>query len=200
MKKVLPTLGCILLSACGGVVQTYTVGPTETLVLGETSSNTNIAPQGQDSTAGTPTISVADPSAVDGLGGETLSTHNDVSFAKILNNLRVGNRLQPVTYDARLNQAAQAHAQDMVDHDYFSHTSRDGRKVYDRIVATGYDPQAWGENIAGGQQNEEAVLQAWIDSPLHNDVLNANNLEEFALGVAGSGSDLRWVLLMATER
>lgn len=88
-----------------------------------------------------------------------VSQSQDQSFARILNNVRIGNGASAVTYDSRLDAAAQAHADDMVVRGYFSHTSPEGDEVYDRIVLQGYQPIAWGENLAGGQQSEAAALR-----------------------------------------
>lgn len=128
-----------------------------------------------------------------------VSQGQDQSFARILNNVRIGNGASAVTYDGRLDAAAQAHADDMVVRGYFSHTSPEGDEVYDRIVLQGYKPTAWGENLAGGQQSEAAALLAWENSVAHDLMMNAESLEEFGLGVAGTGSNIRWVLVMATE-
>ena len=164
-----------LLSACGGAgVGIVTVPPSD---LADTAL----------STASLATIGPA-------------TTFEDTNFANLLNGMRVASDLEPLAYDERLNRAAQKHAQDMVDNDYFSHTSLDGRTVPERIQAEGYDARGWGENIAGRQQTDQAALDAWIDSPAHNALLNASTLNDFALGVAGSGSKTRWVLLMAVER
>jgi uncharacterized protein YkwD len=139
-------------------------------------------------------------STMGGGGGGTPSTSNrDQSFATILNNMRIGNGSNAVRYDSRLDAAAQGHADDMVANGYFSHTSQNGDEVYDRIVAEGYNPIAYGENIAGGQQSEQDALDAWENSRPHNTMMNAGSLEEFGLGVAGSGGDVRWVLILATE-
>ena len=124
---------------------------------------------------------------------------NDADFGTILNGLRNDRSLPGFTYDARLDAAAQKHAQDMVDNDYFSHDSLNGDTVRERIQAEGYDPRGWAENLAQGQQSQGEALQAWINSPGHNRNLNAP-LEEFALGVAGSGRELTWVLVLATEK
>lgn len=133
-------------------------------------------------------------------GGTPNQTDNtDQSFGRILNSVRIGNGASAVTYDSRLDAAAQGHAEDMVNRDYFNHNSPEGDDVYDRIVAQGYNPIAWGENIAGRQTNEQAALDAWENSPAHNRMMNAQSLEEFGLGVSGTGSDTRWVLVMATE-
>lgn len=124
----------------------------------------------------------------------------DASFDSILNGLRIDNGGSSVTYNARLDQAAQAHADDMVARDFFSHTNPDGETEFDRIVEAGYNPRSWGENIAQRQQTEAEALVAWINSPEHNRLLNAETVDEFGLGMAGSGNDRRWVLVMASER
>jgi uncharacterized protein YkwD len=126
-------------------------------------------------------------------------TTNDANFGEILNNLRISNNLGTVSYDSRLDAAAQAHAEDMATNNYFSHVSQDGRTALDRIRETGYRPVAYGENIAGRQQSDSEVLTAWINSPRHNEILNVGRFEDFALGVAGEGSMTRWVLLMGQE-
>lgn len=127
------------------------------------------------------------------------ATSGDVSFGSILNDLRLDRGHAAMTYDARLDAAAQKYAVEQSRISGLSHVGTDGSSVYDRIVAEGYDPRGWAENLAKGQQSEAAVLQAWINSPGHNANLNAP-LEDFALGVAGSGRSLSWVLLLATER
>ena len=43
-----------------------------------------------------------------------------------VNALRDVQGLKPLVYDGRLAQAAQTHASDMAEHDYFSHKGRDG--------------------------------------------------------------------------
>lgn len=174
-KTVMAISTCVLLAACGG--------------------------------AGTPTTTDIADSSLSLQSGPALTIETgveDVNFADLLNNLRVSRDLAPVSYDARLDRAAQKHAEDMIARDYFSHdtlgaTPSVNGHLYDRIAAEGYEPRGWAENIAQGQQSQGQVLQAWIDSPGHNRNLNAN-LQDFALGAAGSGRDLTWVLVMATER
>lgn len=170
-------IAMIFLTACGGAGQVATVGPNIEIDIASTAFGPG------EATIMEPATSV-----------------EDASFAELLNGMRIASDLGPVSYDERLDRAAQKHAQDMAENNYFSHTSLDGRNVLDRIQAEGYDPRAWGENLAGRQQSEEAALEAWINSPSHNELLHATTLNDFALGVAGTGSRTRWVLLMATER
>lgn len=131
---------------------------------------------------------------------------NDASFGQMLNAVRASNGAEPVTYDSRLDAAAQGHADDMVANGYFAHDAdgddNDGtvtNMVGDRVTAQGYNWTAVGENLAGGQQTEDAALTAWENSPQHDAMMNATTLEEFGLGVSGSGSGIRWVLVMGTE-
>lgn len=144
--------------------------------------------------------SVASMADTGGPASLPVSPAPDQTFAGMLNNVRSSNGAAPVTYDSRLGRAAQGHANDMLRNNFFSHTGSDGSNAGQRIRREGYDPRAWGENIARGQQNEQTVLQAWVNSPGHQ-ANNVNpNFEDFALAKAGSGSQLYWVLVLASER
>jgi uncharacterized protein YkwD len=135
-----------------------------------------------------------------------LTTELDVDFASLLNGLRIDNGLTSVTYDERLDQAAQKHADDMVENGYFSHFSQDGSTFSDRIAAEGYVAAYAGENIAARQQTNEDVLATWLQSDSgHRELMLDESLpdqtaEHFALGVSGEGIDTKWVLLMAREQ
>jgi len=118
----------------------------------------------------------------------------------MLNGVRANVGAGAVTYDARLGQAAQGHADDMLANGYFSHTGLDGSNAGDRIRATGYVPRAWGENLARGQQSEAEVLEAWQNSPSHRTSNENPNFEDFALSRAGSGAQTYWVLVFGSEQ
>lgn len=102
----------------------------------------------------------------------------------------------PVTWNAKLATSAQGHASDMAAHNYFSHTSQDGRTFDVRISNAGYLWRAISENIAAGQQTPQQVITSWINSPGHcRDMLDPTYTE---LGVgfdAGGTSTLNhyWV-------
>ncbi len=131
---------------------------------------------------------------------EAISNAPDPSFGSMLNSVRAANGSAPVIYDSRLGAAAQRHADDMLSGRFLSHTGSDGSNVGTRVSDAGYDWQRVGENIGRGQQNEAAILEAWVNSSGHQ----ANNIdprfEDFALAKAGTGSQQYWVLVLATER
>lgn len=78
----------------------------------------------------------------------------------------------PVTWNEQLEEAARNHATDMAKRKYFSHTSKNGKSVSDRIIATGYSYKGYksytvGENIAQGQMSIAEVMDGWMHSEGH---------------------------------
>ena len=55
--------------------------------------------------------------------------------------------LPPLSFNEKLYAAAGAHTRDMLENNYYSHTSIDGRTCDDRIVEKGYDPVVTGESL-----------------------------------------------------
>ena len=98
--------------------------------------------------------------------------------------------------DSRLAAAAQAHSRDMVDRDYFSHTSPDGEGPGDRAAAAGYDRWS-GENIAAGYPTAAAVVQGWMDSAGHR--ANILNCDSKATGVGYDPRRNMWTQMFGFE-
>jgi len=78
----------------------------------------------------------------------------------------------PIVWNHNLEIAAKEHAHDMAEKNYFSHTSKDGRNLEDRVVQAGYYFKGYrsfavGENIAMGQQSIAEVMQGWFKSEGH---------------------------------
>jgi uncharacterized protein YkwD len=78
----------------------------------------------------------------------------------------------PLVWNTTLQKSAFAHAKDMDNKNYFSHTSKDGRNMTDRIVLNGYAFNGYksfmvGENIAMGQQSISQVMKEWFESEGH---------------------------------
>jgi uncharacterized protein YkwD len=82
-----------------------------------------------------------------------------------------GNRkfaaVKPLRWNDKLARAAQTHADDMAQFNYFSHTGRDGSNPAQRVERAGYRYRATGENIAAGQMKPEDAVAGWIKSPPH---------------------------------
>ncbi|GAA3071674.1 hypothetical protein GCM10020254_14360 [Streptomyces goshikiensis] len=92
-----------------------------------------------------------------------------------------------LTANARLTQAAQSYTEVMARSGELSHTGPDGSTMSGRISATGYKWSATGENIAKGQADAAAVVDAWMKSPGHRaNILNCN-FTEIGVGVQKAG-------------
>ncbi|KES06541.1 membrane protein [Streptomyces toyocaensis] len=86
----------------------------------------------------------------------------------------------PVAASSALTDLATAFSDDMAKRGFFDHTDPDGDTPWDRAKAAGVNGLG-GENIARGQADAEAVMQAWMDSPGHR--ANILNCDFKTLGV-----------------
>lgn len=110
----------------------------------------------------------------------------------------------PLTANARLDQAAQRHAEDMLARDFFAHESPDGKTVRQRAKEAGYDWRAIGENIAEGQISVAEVMKTWMNSPGHRRNILDRDFKELgtglALGRSGNGWRVKWVQAFGTRK
>lgn len=93
----------------------------------------------------------------------------------------------PVRFDASLAKLAGDFSADMATRGFFSHTDPDGDTPWDRARQAGVQ-NLGGENIARGQADAAAVMDAWMNSDGHR--ANILNCDYTRLGVGvqtGSG-------------
>ena len=92
----------------------------------------------------------------------------------LINAKRVANGLSALKIDDELQNVARIKAQDMVDNNYFSHTSPIYGSPFDMIKKFGISYRTAGENIAGNSSNSGAV-NAWMNSSGHKaNILNSS--------------------------
>jgi uncharacterized protein YkwD len=89
-----------------------------------------------------------------------------------------------LTLDIKLRQAARCHSLDMAQHNYFSHSSQDGRTPWDRIKNAGYTAFGNAENIAAGQATAASVMDSWMGSTGHCTNIMSANSNEIGIGYA----------------
>ena len=116
---------------------------------------------------------------------------------QMLNGLRAEEGLSGVTASPQLEEAAMAHALDMVDRGFFGHDGSDGSDVGTRVTRTGYGWCVVAENIAQGQGSIAEVMGAWARSAPHRENMLRPEVTEYGL-VRGRG-DI-WVLVLASDR
>lgn len=84
-----------------------------------------------------------------------------------INRLRADEGLAPLLFDARLEEAAQAHAADMLARRFYDHVSPDGHGLAWRVAEHGYTFRWLGENIAKGVFDPAEVVRRWMLSSGH---------------------------------
>ncbi|MFF3395234.1 CAP domain-containing protein [Streptomyces sp. NPDC002669] len=115
------------------------------------------------------------------------SSSAQAAVLSLVNQERAKVGCSPLTASSSLASLAQDFSRDMAARDFFDHTDPDGRSPWDRASKAGVKGLA-AENIARGQADAQAVMEAWMDSPGHR--ANILNCDYKTLGVGvhqGSG-------------
>ncbi|MEU3756118.1 CAP domain-containing protein [Streptomyces olivoreticuli] len=136
----------------------------------------------------------ADPPATDpGAGPGTATEAVDLQATPVAQILALVNQerakvgARPLAPSPRLTSLAQSFSDDMARRGFFAHTDPDGRTPWDRAARHGIG-NLGGENIARGQPDPRAVMEAWMHSTGHR--ANILNREYRTLGIGvnpGSG-------------
>lgn len=116
-----------------------------------------------------------------------------VGFGDRLNRARDREGASEVRSNRQLRQAARAHAADMEQRNYFSHTNSDGSDPMERAQRADCGCHAVAENIAMGQQSAREVFQAWMNSPDHRANMLRDGYHRYGLAHEGR----MWVLMLS---
>ncbi|MBK3623559.1 CAP domain-containing protein [Streptomyces sp. MBT49] len=106
---------------------------------------------------------------------------------KLVNEERAKVGCSAVSANSALSDLAEQFSDDMAARGFFDHTDPDGATPWDRAAKAGISGLG-GENIARGQADAAAVMEAWMNSPGHK--ANILNCDFKTLGVGvhlGSG-------------
>jgi hypothetical protein len=99
---------------------------------------------------------------------------------------RNANGLGSLAINSKLNQAAQAKANDMVARNYWAHNTPDGQAPWVFFQNAGYDYATAGENLAYGFTSSDATVAAWMNSPPHRENVLGASYTEVGFGFANS--------------
>lgn len=131
----------------------------------------------------------------------------NMQFGTLLNGMRMGNDL---AYDADIGRAAQEHANDMIDRNYFSVTipgttgNNNGMEdIGDRVTAAGY---TWSDIVQLIEQGDFTLDEALAEldnvgncgGPAQDLCITDSSLTDFGLAKAGAGDGQKWVLVIAS--
>ena len=124
-------------------------------------------------------------------GGEC-GTAVEAAVVVLANQARARSGGRELACDAAGTRAARAHSQDMCDNGYFSHTGRDGSSAGDRMRREGAQFGGWGENIAWGQRDANAVHTTWMNSSGHRRNILGSGFARIGVGLAVCGGRNYW--------
>lgn len=91
--------------------------------------------------------------------------------------------LQLLEYDPLVSKVAYAHSKDMHDQQYFSHESKDGRGLKERIEAENVYYVGAGENIAAQHSDALAAMHGWLNSEGHRETMLNEQYNYLGVGV-----------------
>ena len=100
----------------------------------------------------------------------------------LINKQRIQNGLSPLKENSELQRVAIIKAQDMVNNNYFSHTSPTYGSPFDMMKSFKISYNTAGENIAGNSSNSDAVI-AWMNSPGHRANILNSSFNQTGIGV-----------------
>ena len=127
-------------------------------------------------------------------------THNDLSMDKdviiaLVNEERVSRKLPVLIESKVLDTVAQKKLDNMIEENYFKHTSPSGNGPWKWFFESGYDFAYAGENLATNFTNEKQQHKAWMDSPKHRKNILNKDFTHTGVAVGETKVDGKRVLL-----
>jgi len=98
-----------------------------------------------------------------------------------INSIRARSGLKKLSWNSKLEKAAESKANDMVQNGYFDHTSPSGTKAWNFILDSGYSYRFAGENLAVDYNSVDDAFVAWQKSPSHLENILSNKFTDYAL-------------------
>jgi uncharacterized protein YkwD len=161
---------------------TSTAAPTKTPSKKPTATPSEKKPETTPSRAATKApANTKAPAAV------SAAVQAEAEVLKLVNEERAKVGCSPVAANSALSKLAEDFSEAMAAEGFFDHTDPSGKTPWDRAEAAGITSLG-GENIARGQADAAAVMEAWMNSPGHK--ANILNCDFQTLGVGvhfGSG-------------
>lgn len=104
----------------------------------------------------------------------------------LTNQARIANGVERLQASSRLEAVAQLKLADMLQNNYFSHTSPVGIEPWHWFDKANYNYRVAGENLAMSFMSSDEVLKAWLNSESHRKNLLLKDFQETGIAV-GSG-------------
>jgi len=121
------------------------------------------------------------------MGNSITSAFGVSDIINLSNQARTQLSIPALQVNNSLMNAAQMKAEDMARLHYFAHVAPDGTTAWDYFKKVSYNYQVAGENLAITNENAQAVITAWLNSPAHRDNMLSTVYTDFGIGMANYG-------------
>ena len=118
----------------------------------------------------------------DNVTGEFAAFQKEV--VRLVNVERQKQGLGKLSLNAKLSNVATLKSPDMINKNYFDHTSPTYGSPFDMMKQFNISYKTAGENIAKGQKTPAEVVKAWMNSQGHRENILNKNYTEIGIGVA----------------
>lgn len=102
------------------------------------------------------------------------------------NQIRIQNGLNPLSKSIELTIAAQKKATDLVNKNYWSHQTPEGKPFWVFVDKREYNWSHLGENLAADFVSAEGITNAWYNSELHRKNILGQNYQDIGVGISGN--------------
>lgn len=170
MAQVFPTLNYTVKSgdSMWKICDKYQVGVSEMITANPQIANPNVLNINQ-------IVKVPDLTTVKTVESQVLS---------LVNSERAKAGLRPLALNWQLSRVARYKSQDMIDKNYFDHTSPTYGSPFTMMKNFGINYSYAGENIAYGQKTATAVMTSWMNSAGHKANILSSNYNQIGVGLA----------------
>lgn len=119
---------------------------------------------------------------------------------RLVNSERAKKGLPALKANWQVSRVARYKSQDMIDRNYFSHTSPTYGSPFRMLESFGISFSAAGENIAMGLRTPSEVMRAWMESPGHRANILNPSYNEIGVGLAKSSRGVCYWTQMFIKR
>ncbi|MEK7523837.1 MAG: CAP domain-containing protein [Patescibacteria group bacterium] len=112
------------------------------------------------------------------------SVLNEENIVSLTNAARKNSRLTALAISPKLEKAADEKAKDILDEQYFAHTSPAGKTPWSFFDSAEYKYLYAGENLGMHFTTSEAITEGWLASEGHRENILSDTYTEIGVGVA----------------
>jgi len=122
-----------------------------------------------------------------------------IQILNIINNTRAQKGLHSLKQNQALVAVAKSRSSDMINRNYFSHTTPEGKNIYSILIEYGIKYAAAGENIQyaspPSRGTPESFFNIWMSSSSHRDNILSSSFSQIGIGIS-EGNNKRVAVLV----